>query len=140
MFRSTSGSSDLPAEVPTTGNDDTIGESTPQCSEAQLGLFGSRKGLLNGHSVHMRIQYRIAIAGWLARNKKVCIGIGICLFIVAVVVFGVTRMHSSEEGTCWLIVRSKLSSPHAKRAGPKGLRAESARAVTGRRCPHSGVG
>ena len=33
-----------------------------------------------------------------------------------------------------------LSSPCAKRAGPKGLRAESARAVTGRRCPHSGVG
>ena len=33
-----------------------------------------------------------------------------------------------------------LSSPHAKRAGPKGLRAESARAVTGRRCPHSGEG
>ena len=28
----------------------------------------------------------------------------------------------------------------AKRAGPKGLRAESARAVTGRRCPHSGKG
>ena len=33
-----------------------------------------------------------------------------------------------------------LSSPRAKRAGPKGLRAESARAVTGRRCPHSGEG
>ena len=33
-----------------------------------------------------------------------------------------------------------LSSPRAKRAGPKGLRAESARAVTGRRCPHSGKG
>ena len=31
-----------------------------------------------------------------------------------------------------------LSSP--KRAGPKGPCAESARAVTGRRCPHSGVG
>ena len=30
-----------------------------------------------------------------------------------------------------------LSSPCA---GPQGLRAESARAVTGRRCPHSGVG
>ena len=30
-----------------------------------------------------------------------------------------------------------LSSP---RAGPKGLRAESARAVTGRRCPQSGKG
>ena len=29
---------------------------------------------------------------------------------------------------------------NAQRAGPKGLRAESARAVTGRRCPHSGVG
>ena len=28
----------------------------------------------------------------------------------------------------------------AKRAGPKGLHAESARAVTGRRCPHSGQG
>ena len=33
-----------------------------------------------------------------------------------------------------------LSSPRAKRAGPKGLRTESARAVTGRRCPHSGKG
>ena len=33
-----------------------------------------------------------------------------------------------------------LSSPRAKRAGPKGPCAESARAVTGRRCPHSGVG
>ena len=32
-----------------------------------------------------------------------------------------------------------LSSPRAKRAGPKGLRAESARAVTGRRCPYSWV-
>ena len=32
------------------------------------------------------------------------------------------------------------SSPHAKRAGPKGLRSESARAFTGRRCPHSGKG
>ena len=33
-----------------------------------------------------------------------------------------------------------LSSPHAKRSGPKGLRAESATAVTGRRCLHSGEG
>ena len=33
-----------------------------------------------------------------------------------------------------------LSSPRAKRGGPKGLRVESARAVTGRRCPHSGEG
>ena len=33
-----------------------------------------------------------------------------------------------------------LSSPRAKRAGPKSPRAESARAVTGRRCPHSGRG
>ena len=33
-----------------------------------------------------------------------------------------------------------LSSPRAKRPGPKGLRAESARAFTGRRCPHSGRG
>ena len=31
-----------------------------------------------------------------------------------------------------------LSSPRAKRAGPKGLRAESARAFTGRRNSHSG--
>ena len=30
----------------------------------------------------------------------------------------------------------RLSSPRAKRAGPKGLRAESARAVTGRRNSH----
>ena len=33
-----------------------------------------------------------------------------------------------------------LSSPRAKRAVPKGLRAESARAVTGRRNSHSGRG
>ena len=33
-----------------------------------------------------------------------------------------------------------LSSPRTKRAGPKGLRAESARAVTGRRNSHSGRG
>ena len=32
--------------------------------------------------------------------------------------------------------RAILSSPRAKRAGPKGLRAESARAVTGRRNSH----
>ena len=39
-----------------------------------------------------------------------------------------------------LYFKITLSSPRAKRAGPKGLRAESARAVTGRRCPHSGKG
>ena len=33
-----------------------------------------------------------------------------------------------------------LSRPRAKRAGPKGLRAESARAFTGRRNSHSGRG
>ena len=33
-----------------------------------------------------------------------------------------------------------FSSPRAKRAGPKGLRAESARAFTGRRNSHSGRG
>ena len=38
------------------------------------------------------------------------------------------------------VLDSFLTSPRAKRAGPKGLRAESARAVTGRRCPHSGEG
>ena len=37
------------------------------------------------------------------------------------------NIHSKTE---------KLSSPRAKRAGPKGLRAESARAVTGRRNSH----
>ena len=35
---------------------------------------------------------------------------------------------------------SKLSSPRAKRAGPKGLRAESARAFTGRRNSYGGRG
>ena len=41
-----------------------------------------------------------------------------------------------EYTSTWYI----LSGPRAKRAGLKGLRAESARAVTGRRCPHSGKG
>ena len=45
--------------------------------------------------------------------------------------------HSRPPG---IGLKTQLSSPRAKRAGPKGLRAESARAVTGRRCPHSGVG
>ena len=40
----------------------------------------------------------------------------------------------------WHISKLFLSSPRAKRAGLKGLRAESARAVTGRRYPHSGKG
>ena len=34
----------------------------------------------------------------------------------------------------------QLSSPRVKCVGPKGLRSESARAVTGRQCPHSGKG
>ena len=38
----------------------------------------------------------------------------------------------------WIVLT--LSSPRAKRAGPKGLRAECARAVTGGQCPHSGEG
>ena len=37
-------------------------------------------------------------------------------------------------------IEQNLSSPRAKRAGPKGLRAESARAFTGRRNSHSGRG
>ena len=36
--------------------------------------------------------------------------------------------------------KKRLSSPRAKRVGPRGLRAKSARAVTGRRCPNSGKG
>ena len=35
---------------------------------------------------------------------------------------------------------SHVVQSYQARAGPKGLRAESARAVTGRRCPHSGKG
>ena len=47
-----------------------------------------------------------------------------------------------KNGFCykWQQVSEVVSSPRAKRAGPKGLRAESARAVTGRQCPHSGKG
>ena len=59
------------------------------------------------------------------------------------------QISQAFDGTCvrvWLtgpkILRKReaLSSLRAKRAGLKGLRAESARAVTGRRCPHSGRG
>ena len=38
------------------------------------------------------------------------------------------------------LIPSLLSSPRAKGAGPKGLRAESARAVTGRQNSYSGRG
>ena len=47
-------------------------------------------------------------------------------------------MGYSKIATLLVDYVGKLSSPLAKRAGPKGLRAESASAVTGRRCPHSG--
>ena len=40
----------------------------------------------------------------------------------------------------WPFPAVSLSSPRAKRAGPKGLRAESARAFTGKRNSHSGRG
>ena len=49
-------------------------------------------------------------------------------------------MGYSKIATLLVDYVGKLSSPLAKRAGPKGLRAESARAVTGRQCPHSGEG
>ena len=44
------------------------------------------------------------------------------------------------HNTCTFGGISLSSSPRAQRAGPKGLRAESARAVTGRRNSHSGRG
>ena len=48
--------------------------------------------------------------------------------------------YKEKSIICFLGVRPFLSSPHAKRASPKGLHAESARAATGRQCPHSGEG
>ena len=47
--------------------------------------------------------------------------------------------NRSFQALPWLAWKM-LSSPRAKRAGPKGLRAESARAFTGRRNSHSGRG
>ena len=38
------------------------------------------------------------------------------------------------------MLASIIQPARAKRTSPKGLRAESARAVTGRHCPHSGEG
>ena len=46
----------------------------------------------------------------------------------------------NQDRCTFYIIQSTLSSPRAKRAGPKGLRAESARAFTGRRNSHSGRG
>ena len=53
-----------------------------------------------------------------------------------------TYWRNLPKETPWSIVSLAIlvSSPRAKRVGPKGLRAESARAVTGRWCPHSGEG
>ena len=39
-----------------------------------------------------------------------------------------------------IVIKIIIAIIQPARAGPKGLRAESARAVTGRRCPHSGRG
>ena len=54
-------------------------------------------------------------------------------------------LQFSPTTMCWRTILNVtqmyyLSSPRAKHAGPKGPRAESAGAVTGRRCPHSGRG
>ena len=49
-------------------------------------------------------------------------------------------MGYSKIATLLVDYVGKLSSPLAKRAGPKGQRAESARAVTGRRNSYSGRG
>ena len=51
--------------------------------------------------------------------------------------FSISAKRSGGSIFC-LISANCLSSQRAKRVGPKGLRAESARAVTGRLCPHSG--
>ena len=54
----------------------------------------------------------------------------------------VTYLTPNLNWFCLIFIPFEIfqSSPRAKRAGPKGLRAESARAFTGRRCPHSGRG
>ena len=49
------------------------------------------------------------------------------------------HLHSTSSVVDRSRLADILSSPRAKRTGPKGLRAESARAVTGRRCPHSAL-
>ena len=49
-------------------------------------------------------------------------------------------MGGVESSLLENLKKTLFSSLRAKCAGPKGLRAESARAVTGRRCPHSGEG
>ena len=49
------------------------------------------------------------------------------------------RDHFPNSRRCFkkkVLGTKRLSSPRAKRAGPKGLRAESARAGTGRRNSH----
>ena len=68
--------------------------------------------------------------------ELVSLSVYMCVSL-CVTFFSNTRA-AQKSGPCHLSLL--LSSPRAKRAGPKGLRAESARAVTGRRCPHSGVG
>ena len=52
------------------------------------------------------------------------------------------EMRASSKNSIYYFTLDplKLSSPRPKRAGPKGLRAESARAFTGKRNSHSGRG
>ena len=54
------------------------------------------------------------------------------------------KLALTVRGPLWLEPSSptiyRLYSPRARRVGPSGPRAKSARTVTGRRCPHSGVG
>ena len=66
--------------------------------------------------------------------------------LIFVAAFFLTLFVNKNQRLCLSFVQTEwnknqlLSSPRAKRVGPKFLRAESARAVTGRRCPHSGKG
>ena len=49
-------------------------------------------------------------------------------------------IHGRRPEEVKYLYNISLSSPRAKSVGPKGLRAGSARAVTGRQCLHSGKG
>ena len=67
----------------------------------------------------------------------------VCVIIVVRHYFHPFDIYQNQAGSSspsFASVYHLLSSPRAKRAGPKGLRAVSARAVTDRRCPHSGEG
>ena len=115
----------------------------PQVECGQFGQEGNRRGDLCDFK-DIFVPYRSATAGAQAVKGVPTSPHPPLLFSYLPLYLGPPTISSTSpqilNGHLMFTSPEMLSSPRARRAGPKGLRVESARAVTGRRNSHSGRG